>query len=370
MLRRHLGENNMRKCSARKSVHPVSGLLLGLLLLFSPLSIPLGTAWGATASSLVDAAKREGSLRIVVFPSLTPLAEAFEKKYGIKVEGIYVGDPDILRKVSTESEAGIYETDIFGTSTGPTGSKLNKWTLPYTPAGYEKVAKLKEALPSGWNQIPLFNNVVGVIYHKDLVPASQVPKSIYDLLKPEFKGKIISRTPWLGSNYLTQILAYSTWFNHDMKKWSDYWTRLKVNVARYETGWPALHFAVGLKEFSLGVFTLPYTATLWGPSYPGLAYSTFKEGGIWWPNMTAIHKNAPHPNAAKLFTNFLISDEGQKLIADGGNVPASRDVAPKPELKRALEGIKLFDGKLQTTLVTEDEQRGEEWRKRIQAIYQ
>lgn len=363
-------KTNMEKSLARKIVDLGSGALLTLLAVFALLGTPPRPLWGAAASSPEDAAKREGNLRIVVFPSLTPLAESFEKKYGIKVEGIYVGDPDILRKVSTESEAGIYETDIFGTSTGPTGSKLNKWALAYRPAGYEKVAKLKEALPAGWNQIPLFNNVVGVAYHKNLIPSPQVPKSIYDLLKPEFKGKIISRTPWLGSNYLTHILSYSTWFNHDMNKWRDYWTRLKVNIGRYEPGWPALHFAVGLKEFPLAVFTLPYSATLWGTDYPGLAYSTFREGGIWWPNMAAIHKNAPHPNAAKLFMNFLISEEGQKLLADGGNIPASTAVAPQPELKQALAGIKLFDGKLQTTLVTEDVEKGEEWRKRIQAIYQ
>jgi len=322
------------------------------------------------AAELVQAAKKEGKLRIVVFPSFTPLGEAFEKQYGIKVEGIYVGDPDILRKVSTESDAGIFETDVFGTATGPTGSKLNKWALPYTPVGYEKVAKVKEALPSGWNQTPLFNHVVGVIYNKEMVPQKQVPKSIYDLLKPEFKGKIISRTPWLGSNYLTHILSYFTWFNQDMNKWTDYWIRFKVNVGRYESGFPTLHFAVGLKEFSLGVFTLPYTATLWGPTYPGLAYSSFKEGGIWWPNMAVIHKNAPHPNAAKLFVNFLISAEGQRLFANGGNIPANQDVAAIAELKQALEGIKLFNGQLQSILVREDVEKGEEWRKRIQKIFQ
>lgn len=340
-----------------------------LALLVQFIIPPKALAQTGKASELEQAAKREGKLRVVVFPSLTPLAEAFEKKYGVKVEGIYVGDPDILRKVSTESDAGVFEVDVFATSTGPTGSKLNKWALSYSPAGYEKVAKVKEALPADWNQMPLFNHVVGVIYNKELVPAKQVPKSIYDLLKPEFKGQIISRTPWLGSNYLTHILSYFTWFNEDMNKWTDYWTRFKVNVGRYESGFPALHFAVGLKEFPLGVFTLPYTATLWGPSYPGLAYSSFKEGGIWWPNMAVIHKNAPHPNAAKLFVNFLIGPEGQKMFAEGGNIPANRDVAAKAELKQALEGIKLFNGQLQSILVREDVEKGEEWRKRIQKIF-
>ncbi|MBI4490452.1 MAG: ABC transporter substrate-binding protein [Deltaproteobacteria bacterium] len=363
----------MKRVLFSSRVPAICGAVINLILLdlFVPITgASKAVAQTAKAVELEQAAKREGRLRIVVFPSLTPLGEAFQKKYGIKVEGIYVGDPDILRKVSTESDAAIFETDVFATSSGPTGSKLNKWALSYTPAGYEKVAKVKEALPTDWNQIPLFNHVVGVIYHKDLVSPKQVPKSIFDLLKPEFKGKIISRTPWLGSNYLTHILSYFTWFNQDMNKWQDYWTRFKANVGRYESGFPALHFAVGLKEFSLGVFTLPYTATLWGPNYPGLAYSTFKEGGIWWPNMAAIHKNAPRPNAAKLFVNFLVSDEGQKMFADGGNIPASKDVPAKAELKQALEGIKLFNGQLQSILVREDVEKGDEWKKRIQKIFQ
>ena len=172
----------------------------------------------AQATGLLQAAKKEGSLRMVVYPSIRPSAEAFEKKYGIKVEGTFVGDPDILRKVSTESQAGIFATDVFTTSTGPSGSQLNKWTMPYIPAGHEKVADVKKALPADWNQIPMFNHVVGVLYNKDLVPPKQVPTSIYDLLKPEFKGKIISRTPWLGSNYIVHILSYFTWFGKDMNK--------------------------------------------------------------------------------------------------------------------------------------------------------
>jgi ABC-type Fe3+ transport system substrate-binding protein len=330
----------------------------------------VSSAQAAMAPDLQQAAKKEGRLRMVVFPSVRPAAEAFEKKYGIKVEGTYVGDPDILRKVSTESQAGIFATDIFTTSPGPTGSDLNKWAMAYTPAGFETVADVKKALPADWNQIPMFNHVVGVLYNKDLVSPKQVPTSIYDLLKPEFKGKIISRTPWLGSNFLVGILSYFTWFDRDMGKWQDYWTRFRGNVGRYEAGFPALHFPVGLKEYSMAVFTLTYTASLWGGTYPSIAYSTFKEGGIWWPNMVAIHKNTGHPNAAKLFVNFLVSEEGQKIFAAGGNLPASKAVAAKPELKEALQGIKLFNGNLQPTLVKELDEREEEWKARIQKIFQ
>lgn len=343
-------------------------IFLALLVQFIVPSKALAQA--GKAADLVQAAKKEGRLRMVVYPSIRPSAAAFEKKYGIKVEGIFVGDPDILRKVSTESQAGIFATDVFTTATGPSGSQLNKWTMPYIPAGYEKVADVKKALPADWNQIPMFNHVVGVLYNKDLVPSKQVPTSIHDLLKPEFKGKIISRTPWLGSNYLVHILSYFTWFGKDMNKWQDYWARFKGNVGRYEAAFPTMHFAVGLKEYSLAVFTLTYTSSLWGRTYPGIAFSTFKEGGIWWPNMAAIHKNAAHPNAAKLFVDFLVSEEGQKLLADGGNLPANKDVPAKPEIKEALKGIKLFNGNLQPTLVTELEEREDEWKARIQKIFQ
>jgi len=166
------------------------------LVLLTPAS---GRAQGASDADLERAAIREGRLRIAVFPAFTRLAEAFEKKYGIKIEGSYVGEPDIVRRVSTESEGGIFQTDLFSASPGPGGSQLNKWAMPYTPKGFEKVAHVKEALPAGWHHIPLVNQVVGVIYNKDLVPPHEVPKSIYDLLKPEFKGRIISRTPWLSS---------------------------------------------------------------------------------------------------------------------------------------------------------------------------
>lgn len=342
--------------------------LMGAFVVFP--SVSPSAAQTEKAANLEPAAKKEGRLRMVVFPSIRPAAEAFEKRYRIKVEGTYVGDPDILRKVSTESQAGVFATDIFTTSTGPTGSQLNKWALAYTPAGFEKVAAVKRALPPEWNQTPMFSHVVGVLYNKELVPPQQVPTSIHDLLKPEFKGRIISRTPWLGSNFLVAILSYFTWFERDMQKWQDYWTRFRGNVGRYEAGFPALHFAVGLKEFSMAVFTLTYTSSLWGGTYPNIAYSTFREGGLWWPNMVAIHNKASHPNAAKLFVNFLISEEGQKIFADGGNLPASKEIGPKPEIKEALKGVKLLNGTLQSTLVRELDEKEAEWKSRIQKIFQ
>lgn len=336
-------------------------LSLGLALCLSGMAL-------ASSAELIAAAKKEGKLRLITFSSFRKAAESFQKKYGITVEGTYVGAPGVLRKVSQESQAGIFAIDMFGASPGPL-SGLNHMTQSYKPAGYEKVAHHMEALPKDWNLVPIFIHVAGASYNKELIPPEKAPRSIYDLLKPEYKGKIISRQPWLGSNYLVHIASLQAWFGGDEEKWKDYWTKFKVNVGRYEPKWGPLHQAVGLKEYPLGIFTLPYTPFTFGRSYPGLGYSTFREPAIWWPNMLAIHGKAPHPNAAKLFMDFAISAEGQKHFIDEGLIPADSTMKPRGSLVKELEGVKFF-AKAPEIIAHEVSNNKDAWTKRIQALYQ
>ncbi len=336
-------------------------LVLGLVLCLSGMAL-------ASSAELVAAAKEEGRLRLVTFSSFRKAAESFQKKYGITVEGTYVGAPGVLRKVSQESQAGIFAIDVFGTSPGPL-SGLNHLTLRYEPAGYEKVAHHMTALPREWNQVPIFIHVVGASYNKELIPPDKAPRSIQELIKPEYKGRIISRTPWLGSNYLVHIASLQAWFGGNEEQWASYWKKFKVNVGRYEPKWGPLHQAVGLKEYPLGIFTLPYTPFTFGRSYPGLGYSTFREPAIWWPNMLAIHKQAPHPNAARLFMEFAISAEGQKHFVDEGLIPADSTMKPRASLIKELEGVTFFD-RAPEIIAREVSENKDAWTKRIQALYQ
>ena len=157
-------------------------LIAKVMVLSLALAVCLSGMALASSAELVAAAKKEGKLRVIIFSSYKKAAEVFEKKYGIRVEGSYVGAPDILRKVSQETQAGIFAIDVFATSPGPL-SGLNDWTMPYKPAGFEKVAHVMKTLPKEWNQVPLFNHVVGASYNKKLVPPEKAPRSIQDLLK-------------------------------------------------------------------------------------------------------------------------------------------------------------------------------------------
>ncbi len=345
----------------RSLIIKTMALSLGLVLCLSGMAL-------ASSAELIAAAKKEGKLRLITFSSFRKAAESFQKKYGITVEGTYVGAPGVLRTVSQESQAGISAIDMFGASPGPL-SGLNHLTQPYKPAGYEKVAHHMKALPKDWNLVPVFIHVVGASYNKELIPPEQAPRSIQELIKPKYKGKIISRTPWLGSNYLVHIASLQAWFGGNEEKWANYWKAFKVNVGRYEPKWGPLHQAVGLKEFPLGIFTLPYTPFTFGRSYPGLGYSTFREPAIWWPNMLAIHGKAPHPNAAKLFMDYAISAEGQKHFIAEGLIPADSSMKPRGSLIKELEGVKFF-AKAPEIIANEVSNNKDAWTKRIQALYQ
>lgn len=345
----------------RSMIAKTMALLLGFTLCLSGMAL-------ASSAELIAAAKKEGKLRLITFSSFRKAAESFQKKYGITVEGTYVGAPGVLRTVSQESQAGISAIDMFGASPGPL-SGLNHLTQSYKPAGYEKVAHHMEALPKDWNLVPIFIHVVGASYNKELIPPEQAPRSIQELIKPKYKGKIISRTPWLGSNYLVHIASLQAWFGGNEEKWANFWKAFKVNVGRYEPKWGPLHQAVGLKEFPLGIFTLPYTPFTFGRSYPGLGYSTFREPAIWWPNMLAIHGKAPHPNAAKLFMEFCISAEGQKHFVAEGLIPADSTMKPRGSLIEELKGVKFF-AKAPEIIAHEVSNNRDAWTKRIQALYQ
>ena len=90
--------------------------------------------------------------------------------------------------------------------------------------------------------------------------------------------------------------------------------------------------------------------------------------------MVAQYGGSPRKGSAsqcrKLFTNFLISDEGQRLFAKEGLIPANKNIPPSDEIKEALEGTTLLGGQAHIILVRETVEREEEWKDRIQKVYQ
>ena len=85
--------------------------------------------------------------------------------------------------------------------------------------------------------------------------------------------------------------------------------------------------------------------------------------------MLAIHKNAPHPNAAKLLIEFAISSEGQQTFVEEGMIPADSTMKIGAALAKELEGVTFFPNAPQI-LARETSQNVAKWKERIQKVYQ
>src|SRR4051812_45453312 len=141
----------------------------------------------AADQALIDAAKKEGTVTwyttLIVNQMARPAVDAFEKKYGIKVDYIRADTNDILLRLQNEGQAGKVQADLVDTTSGtPTLKRmgiLEKWlpdsakTLPkeyVDPEGY-------------WIATSLYILTLG--YNTDLVPKSTEPKSLKELLEPK-----------------------------------------------------------------------------------------------------------------------------------------------------------------------------------------
>lgn len=280
---------------------------------------------------VVEAAKKEGqvtfysvNIPLSVRPALT---RAFKEKYGIKLEVVGpMSAAELVPKIETEQRAKAYVVDVVETG-GSTPFNILK------PRGLlaEPIKGVPEAKDlTVWNHDPYsgdpegyvfiyYNYTPGPLINTKLVSPEREPKSYLDLLDPWWKGKIIWDDPSTfgpGSNAFTTIL---------LTLGEDYLRKLaatqdvKVSRVRAE-----IHELLVRGEYAivLGPST-PYILKLLEAGAP-VKVVKIKEGtaGAGWSVM--IIKNAPHPNAARLFINWFISKEGQYVFSYAGKVPAYR----------------------------------------------
>src|SRR5437868_1905908 len=148
----------------------------------------------AQDADLIAAAKKEGEVTwytgLIVTLVVRPLAENFEKKYGIKVKYTSTSDSETVLRLTQETRANKVETDLFDTpgTTIPQGKKIG-FIEPYKPASAKDY-------PAGMNDkdglyTSIFALYLTTNYNTDLVKAADAPKTYEDLLDPKWKGKMV-----------------------------------------------------------------------------------------------------------------------------------------------------------------------------------
>lgn len=290
--------------------------------------------------ALFQAARKEGSViwyTSLALPSSTAIAHAFKTKYtGIDVEVHRTGSERVLQRVMQEASANIKNADLIHTSDAGHFELLKEkgMLLKYTPRGVEP-------FPAGFKDKDGFyfgmRATLSVIAHNPkIVSEKDAPKTWKDLLNSKWKGKMVSAHPGYSGIIMTHVLALV-----NMYGW-DYFRDLSKN---------SLHLVQSANDPAGVVASGERPVGVNGAEY--FYYKTRKQGNpirIVYPqegiplvvSPVAIAKDAPHSNAAKLFTEFIFAKESQQLLADKEGLYTGHPEVTYPADKPKLKDLKLL----------------------------
>jgi iron(III) transport system substrate-binding protein len=277
---------------------------------------------------LLTAAQKEGSFALYTSfaeKDLPTLIVPFEKKYGIKVNVWRAGSEKVLQRTLTEAAARRHEVDAIHSSALEMETLHREKILqPVTsPHSTELIAGAQR--PHGeW--VATYLSVWVQAYNTNLVKKEDLPKTFQDLLDPKWKGKlgIEANVPeW----YSTVVLNMGE--EKGINFFRDLVGRNGISVRR---GHSLLNNMVVAGEVPLALTVYHYMpeaarrkgATIdWFVLEPPVA----RTSGI------GIARRAPHPNAALLFYDFMLSTEAQRLLLSMEYAPTNIQV-PSPLAKR------------------------------------
>ena len=352
---------------ARSSLTASIFLAAALLLLAAatcfaaaaPASIPqLALYQGADREKiLIDGARKEGALSL--YGSHTwyrTMAKEFEKKYPfIKVTEYRTDGRSLIKRALEEIRAGQYIADIIAT----TGEQMDLMKREgvfqeyHVPDARHFPDEVKHKGKSGYYYVGHYETYASLGFNTTLVPPTDAPKTMQDLLNPKWKGKmsIVSTTTgtrWIGSTldafgkeYLEKLAE------QDVKVQSMSGAALSGLVASGEVPLSPTIFDANITQAKQKGAPVDWRGL--EPVVTTVAYA-------------GLTLKAPHPHAALLYLDWLHSKEGQLLIQKGGLWSPREDVGSlNQKFKKSYIDEKYG--------VEEAEKKYAEWDKLMQQLF-
>jgi putative spermidine/putrescine transport system substrate-binding protein len=295
---------------------------------------------------LIEAAKKEGQLNVIALPpdwaNYGAIIKAFGDKYGIKVNS---AQPDAASQdeinAATQQKGKSTAPDVFdlGQSVALANTAM---FAPYKVAKFDDIPQAYKDADGKW--VNDYGGYMSIGFDSAKVPPVA---DVNDLLKPEYNGKVaLNGDPTQAGAAFSGVLMVALSQGgsvDDIAPGVEFFRKLKAagnflpvdpTPATIESGqtpvvidWNYLNAAETAKLPSWRVF-VPSNAAVAGYYYQ------------------AINSAAPHPAAARLWQEFLYSDEGQNLYAAGGVRPVRADQMMQAGSidKGAVDKIPVIDG--------------------------
>ncbi len=288
---------------------------------------------------LVELAKSEGEVMLYTdmpLPFQTEFVTAFEKKYPfLKVKIYRSGSANLLVRAQTEYRTGKYVPDVVSCSFWGVQWFFESNLLGvYNSPERDGIADFGKDKDGYWASNYL--NLGVIAYNTRLVPPNKIPKSYQDFLDPWWKGRITlddTGNWWYGlmlnimgrdkgQSFMQKLAQQNITINRGQT--------LKVQLlAAGEFSAIINAYNTHIELIKRNGAPVEWVAPLDQPVIPN-------------PHLIAIAKRPPHPNAAKLFIDFILSAEGQHILTRLNSIPSRLDVSPNPpRLMLGADGKKL-----------------------------
>jgi iron(III) transport system substrate-binding protein len=282
-------------------------------------------AFGQTAA-LIEAAKKEGG-KVIVYTSMETftadaLKKAFESKTGLQMDYWRGGSTEVIDRVLSEHRVGKPIFDVVAT----TGDHMHLMAKEGAFSKYESPS-LKGFAKDAIDPIlgARYRNILyGVIYNKNGIKAAEAPKSLTEVVKPEYRGKLVMPHPvnhtlttqWLASLDKIMPKEQAEKFIRDLAAARPIFVESIVPAAD----------RVGTGETPIGItfvrFVLTYNKQGANLDYVR-DYTMLGDG-----QYISLGAKAPRPNAGKAFIDFFLDDESMKIQAATGEFVNRKGIHP------------------------------------------
>ena len=316
-----------------------------LFFLFAP------SAVFAASSDLINAAKKEGNVVVYSITSrIANAAKSFEAKYGIKVSAHNLKDFELIEKVTSEGKNNVYGADfIIAQDSGRVFGEIITpgYAYSYMPPD------MKNVIPKEY-QNPLYFSFItkAFIYNSETYTYPKIT-NVWELTEKKWEKKFWFKDPLkegVNANFLTMVTSPEV--SKRLEAAYERYFGKKISLTTPNAGY---EWIKGIIKNQLVMFTsdtkMANSLGVKGQGIDAVALGTYSKlryrekknlalmpimgmepfAGFFYPSFLLIRKNAENPNAAKLFIEYLLTEEGFKPWSGSlGTYSSNPNIKPYP----------------------------------------
>ena len=278
--------------------------------------------------TLITAAQKEG--RVVWYTTqiidqvVRPAAAAFEKKYGIKVDYVRTDSNGVVLRILNEAKAGKVQADVFDGTAGVAPLRARNLVMQWVPPSARRFSPQYIDPDGYWASTNIYVLTPG--YNTSLVSAADAPKSFQDLLDPKWKDQLtwnVNPTTSGAAGFIGVVLAAMG--ENDGRAYLKRLAQQNILGVQGSARQVLDQVIAGESEVALNIFN-NHAVISAGKGAPVKWIAMQPAEAVL--SVISVTRDAVHPNAGKLLTEFLVSPEGQRIFRDANYIPADQDVPP------------------------------------------